>query len=92
MHARVSTYAGASDELVAGFDRATGPVQEIDGFAGAYFLVDRDGNKAMSITLWDSDEALQASVERANQLREEAAGGAGVPVESVDHFEVAIKL
>jgi heme-degrading monooxygenase HmoA len=90
MHARVSTYGGASDELVAGFDRATGPVQEIPGFAGAYFLVDRDGNKAMSVTLWESEEALEASVERANQLRQDAAGS--IPIENVDHYEVAIQI
>ena len=90
MHARVSTYGGASDDLVAGFDRASGPVQEIDGFVAAYFLVDRNGNKALSMTLWETEEALEASVERANQLRSEAAGD--VPIESINHYEVAVQV
>ena len=92
MHARVSTYVGASDDLVAGFEGATDPLREIEGFEAAYFLVDRDAGKAMSITLWESKEALEASVERANQLREEATSPAGISIQSVDHYEVAIQL
>lgn len=92
MFARVSTYGGASDDLVAGFEGATDPLRQIEGFEGAYLLVDRAGGKAMSITLWESEQALEASVERANQLREEATSPAGISIESVDHYEVAIKL
>jgi heme-degrading monooxygenase HmoA len=89
--ARVSTYRIEDDaKLVEGFDRATGPLGEMPGFAGAYFLLDRDGGKSMSITLWDDEDALNAGVEKANELRRGATAGGGGSIESVDHYEVAL--
>jgi heme-degrading monooxygenase HmoA len=91
MFARVSSYGiDDADALVEGFDRATGPLEEMDGFAGAYFLVDRDGRKAMSITLWDNAASLNAGVEKANELRRNATEEGGGSIESVDHFEVVL--
>lgn len=91
MHARVSTYEGEPDRLVSAFDSVTGPLEQLDGFSGAYFLVDRAGGRGMSITLWESEEALEASVERANQMREQASAGADASIRSVDHYEVALE-
>ncbi len=92
MHARVSTYEGQADELVKAFDSVTGPLGEMEGFSQAYFLVDRAGGRGMSITLWESEDALNASVERANQMREKASDEAGASILSVDHFEVAVTV
>ena len=92
MHARVSTYEGQADELVKAFDSVTGPLEELEGFSKAYFLVDRAGGRGMSITLWESEDALNASVERANQMREQASEQAGASIQSVDHFEVALTV
>lgn len=92
MHARVSTYDGKADELVKAFDSVTGALEQLDGFSKAYFLVDRPAGKAISITFWESEDALNASVERANQMREEATDQAGGSIESVDHYEVALTV
>lgn len=92
MHARVSTYEGQADELVKGFESVTGPLEDLDGFSKAYFLVDRASGKGMSMTLWASEDALDASVERANQMREKATEQAGATIQSVDHFEVALTV
>ena len=92
MHARVSTYEGEADELVEAFDSVRDPLEQLDGFSKAYFLVDRAGGRGMSITLWESEEALNASVELANQMREKAAEKAGGSIRSVDHFEVALSV
>ena len=92
MHARVSTYNGEADELVKGFDAVTGALGELDGFSKAYFLVDRPGGRGISITLWESEDALDASVERANQMRQEATDQAGASIQSVDHYEVALTV
>ena len=92
MHARVSTYEGEADELVNGFDSVTGALEELDGFSKAYFLVDRAGGRGMSITLWESEDALNASVERANQMRREATDQAAGSIDSVDHYEVALTV
>lgn len=91
MFARVSNYKTDDPaKLVEGFEGATGPLEEMPGLAGAYFLVDRDGGRGMSITLWDSEDALNAGVEKANQLRQAAVSDGGGTIESVDHYEVAV--
>ncbi len=92
MHARVSTYEGQADKLVKGFDSITAALEGLDGFSKAYFLVDRAGGRGMSITLWESEDALNASVERANQMREQATDQASASIESVDHYEVALTV
>ena len=68
MHARLSTYAGQGDELTKGFQAQVEPLEQLDGFKGAYFGVS-DSGKSFSLTLWESQEALEVSAERAKQMR-----------------------
>ncbi len=94
MFARVSTYQGSPQQIDEGLDHARQSilprVQEVDGFEGVYYLVDRQSGKALSITLWESEEAMRASEEEANKLRGESAEAAGATVEGVERYEVAI--
>jgi heme-degrading monooxygenase HmoA len=92
MHARVSSYQGDVDRLVEGFRRQTGLVRRLDGFARAYLFVDRSVGRAVTVTLWDSEEALDASASRAAQLREEARESAAATIGSVDSYEVAFDV
>jgi heme-degrading monooxygenase HmoA len=92
MHARVSIYEGDVDAFVDGFERQTDLVRQLDGFVRAYLLVDRDAGRAMVVALWDSEEALAASAERAAHLREEATEAAGGSVDSVVSYEVALDV
>jgi heme-degrading monooxygenase HmoA len=92
MHARVSSYQGDVDRLVEGFRRQADLVRRLDGFARAYLLVDRSGGRAMTVTLWDSEEALDASASRAAQLREEARESAAASIGSVDSYELAFDI
>ncbi len=75
MHARVSTYDGEPDQLVQGFESVRGALADVDGFSKAYFLVDRAGGRAISITLWESEDALNASVERQPDARRSNRSG-----------------
>ncbi len=96
MFARVSTYTGTSDEL----DEAIRQVREntlpklkqLDGYKGAYFLVDRQNGKSLSVTLWESEEAMSTSEEAANSLRTEVADALGTQMVGVERYEVAIVL
>jgi heme-degrading monooxygenase HmoA len=91
MHARVSTYqASDTDGLLEGFRSVTGDLEQVDGFSHALFLVDRESGKAMSITVWDSEDALNASVQQAEQLRQRGTQPSGTKIESVQHYEVPI--
>ena len=94
MFARVSTYQGSPERTDEGIRLAQESIlprlHQLDGFEGAYYLVDRRGGKAISITLWKSEEAMRASEEAADVLRSESAGAASATVESVERYEVAI--
>jgi heme-degrading monooxygenase HmoA len=92
VHARVSSYEGDVDRLVEGFRRQTDLVRRLDGFARAYLLVDRAGGRAMTVTLWDSKEALDASASRAAHLREEATETAGATIGAVGNYELALDV
>jgi heme-degrading monooxygenase HmoA len=90
MWARVSSYGGNPEQ--GGAAAAQMPEEELramTGFEGAYLLIDRESGRAMTVTLWESEDALRQSEERANQLRAQVAqdlGATGAP--TVDRYEV----
>jgi heme-degrading monooxygenase HmoA len=90
MFARVATYSGDAEELVRGFDRARGELPQTEGFVHAYFCVDRGSGKALSMTLWETEAALEQSAERAHQLRTQATEPSGATTDSVAHYEVTL--
>ena len=90
MFARVATYSGDPDELVRGFDRSLEELAKLEGFSHAYFGVDRSGGRAMSITLWETEAALEGSADSAQRLRSEAAEPSGATIDTVTHFEIAL--
>jgi hypothetical protein len=91
MHARVSTYEGDAEQLRQGFDAQTDELSKVDGFERAYFLLG-EGGKAMTITLWEFKEALDASAEAANRMRSAATEPSGGTIGSVENYEVAITV
>jgi heme-degrading monooxygenase HmoA len=94
MFARVSRYRGDPGQIDEGLNYARESilprVQQVDGFEGVYYLVDRESGKALTITLWESEEAMRASEEEADRLRSESAEAAAATVEDVERYEVAI--
>lgn len=101
MHARVSRYTGSADRVedaIRSFEDTAEKIRELEGFEGAYLLVDRAGGNAVTIALYSSEDAMEATAEQAEQLRRDAADAAGVgaasaeaafSIESVDMYEVA---
>ena len=93
MHARVSSYQTSDpDRLVEGFKSVTGALEGIDGFSHAFFMVDRDSGRAMSITMWESEDALDASVRQADELRKQGTEPSGATIESVQHYEIPLMI
>ena len=95
MHARVSTIMaspGKVDEGVRAMKEDALPeAQKIPGFVGAIQLIDRMSGKTIVATLWESEQAMQASEERANQLRASASASAGATSPpTVERYEVAL--
>jgi heme-degrading monooxygenase HmoA len=93
MWARVSSYSfdpSRGDEIDEGirrFERSIDQIRGLDGVRDAYLLVDRSTGKALTMTLWESEDALTASEEVADRVRRDAAGDA---VRDVDRYEVAM--
>jgi heme-degrading monooxygenase HmoA len=94
--ARVTTYQGDPRKIDEGLNHARENIlpriQQIHGFEGVYYLVDRESGKALTITLWESEEAMRASEEEANRLRSESAESASAAVEDVERYEVGISF
>ncbi len=94
MFARVSMFQGDPRQLDQGInyiqESALPDIRPDERFEGAYHLVDYQSGKAISITLWESEEAMRATEEEANQLRAEIANAANATIESVETYEVGI--
>ena len=92
--ARVSVLEGSPDAIDAGVDKARGEtlpkVRAIDGNVGAIGLADRDNGRVSMITLWDSAEAMRASEQEADQLREKTADTGGQKITNVARYDVAM--
>jgi len=95
MHARVSLYEAGSgadvDSAMQRFEDALKDLKQLDGHQGATLLVDRNSGKAVTITYWDTEDHLQASVEAANKLRKQASDAGGLSILDVAHYEVAME-
>ena len=91
MFARIGTWQGSPEELenwVARAGEVVKPqVQQVPGLQAAYWLVDREGAKGLTITFWESEEAMRASetFRSQSQVRTSDATGAAVTTE---RFEV----
>jgi len=60
------------------------------GYQGILTLGDRKGGKGVSLTFWESEEAMRASDEAANRLRQGAAEEMDEEIAGVERFEVFI--
>jgi hypothetical protein len=78
--------------MVDGFRSVTDALEEIDGFSHAYFMIDRDSGKAMSITIWNDEAALNASANKADELRKKGTQPATATIESVQHYEIPLTV
>ena len=95
MLARVARYefeAGRIDAAVQAFGEAAKQVEQLDGFAGGYVLVDPEDGRTMTVTLWDNAGTLENSERVAGKARREAAEAVNGAVLSVEKFEVAQEL
>jgi heme-degrading monooxygenase HmoA len=62
--------------------------KQIQGFRGMIAMVDRETGKSVALTLWDSDEALEASERAGGRLRAEGNMPELKPV--IERYEVVL--
>jgi heme-degrading monooxygenase HmoA len=92
--ARVSIYDIPEDRAAgakASFAGALETISTAQGLSEAFFLVSRESNRGIAVTLWDDEEAMSASRVPASRLRSAAIEAVGGEVVTVDEFEVAVR-
>jgi heme-degrading monooxygenase HmoA len=97
VHARVSIFEGANpdhiDEMLRQVQEQVLPqAKQMDGFKGLIALGDRQSGKTLGITFWENEEAMRASEEAANRMREESAEATsgGQTIAGVERYEVGL--
>ncbi len=92
MFARVSTYEGRPEQLDEmhheGVEHVLPALEMQDGFSGGLVLADRQSGKVLAVTLWESEQAMNATEEAAHWLRVFSAEAAGGEVTGVERYEV----
>jgi heme-degrading monooxygenase HmoA len=94
VYARVSFLEGPPapmDQLLSEVREEVLPrAKQMGGFKGMIALGDRHRGKTIGITFWESEEAMRASEEAANQLREESAEAGEDTIAGVERYEVGL--
>ncbi len=92
MFARVTRYHADEDtnQLLEGFQETIGALQIVTGFSHGYFMVDPKTSEAVSMTVWESEEAMTASTESAEERRRQRTESGHGSVVSVDTYEIGL--
>ncbi|MCO4238615.1 hypothetical protein [Pseudarthrobacter raffinosi] len=91
MFARVSTYkTGPETVSDTPTEDIVSRVRQIPGCKGIYYLSGKEIDKAISITLWDTEEAMTASRQEANKIRKENSEAEKTQIVAVEEFEVTV--
>ena len=93
MFARLTTYEleeGRASDSIPAFAPAIERIRLLDGLVDAFYLVERDGRRAVTMTIWDSVETMERSRVAASTARTDAAREAGADVTSTYEFEIGV--
>ena len=94
MHARMTTMEGSSERLAEGLREIREDVlpqlQQQDGFKGFVVFDNRQNGELIGFSLWESEQAMQASEEVGDRTRREAAETMSDTIAGVERYEVAL--
>jgi hypothetical protein len=94
VHARMHTLELTAEQYDRGLkliiDDLLPWVRNSGGFRGLLGLVDRERGKAVVLTLWADEEALERSAEAGERLSVLAAKASGASRRTLEDFEVSI--
>ncbi len=95
MYARITTIHSPRERMDKGIEEVRKQIlplmQEIEGFRGLVGLVDRRSNMGLTISLWETEEAMHESEDVGDQLRAKAAGAMKAETEPmVNRYEVVL--
>jgi heme-degrading monooxygenase HmoA len=94
VYARISTLEGSPEHIDEGLrqvrENGLPQIQQQEGFKGMVALADRKTGKTIGITFWESEEALKASEEAGERVREDAAEAMSETIAAVERYEVGL--
>jgi heme-degrading monooxygenase HmoA len=95
MFARTSTWSGSPEALQNWTDNAGSKVKAfvegLPGNAGALFLIDRESGTALTLTLWDTEDAAKATDQFAEQSRAATVAATGTELVGRGSYEVVAR-
>jgi hypothetical protein len=96
MVARTSTWSGSAEALAKWSEHVNGEVSGfvagLPGNAGAMFFVDEDAGTALTLTLWETQEAAAATDAFADQSRASTVEATGVELLSRGAYSVVARV
>lgn len=88
MYARVSTYSGDMDAFLTHFGSVVVALEQWSGLDRVDVLVNHETGRAITISVWATEEAMQNSDVGADEMRDRVTGLAGVKTESTERFQL----
>ena len=92
MFARLVTIGGRREQVGhfarVGEEKVLPQLKRLDGFAGSLVLASRQSGEIVTVTLWESEEAMRVAEEASYWFRAFSAEAAGGEVTSVERYEV----
>jgi heme-degrading monooxygenase HmoA len=94
MHARMFEFEGSVEEIEAAIELGRGEIlpleRQMPGFRGLILLADKEAQRLVSLSLWESEEQMQQSEASARMLTRLGAQSIGGKRVGAEPFEVAL--
>jgi heme-degrading monooxygenase HmoA len=94
VHARSTTVQAQTSSIDNGIaymrDELMPELENIDGYVGISLLVDRESGRCIITAAYETEDAMRAAAEKANQLRNRAAEKFGGNVEKIEEWEIGV--
>jgi heme-degrading monooxygenase HmoA len=92
--ARVLHLTGTPSDIEAGVevyrDQVLPYTRDVTGFRGYLVLLDREGQRAIAMSLWTSEDAMLAFEEQGQRFRGLVAEASRMQLGAVESYEVAL--
>lgn len=91
MLARVNFFEGATEAVRQATREIVWPgIRDLEGYRGYIVLLSPDGDRAVGITLWEGEQAEEASRHVAETIRPRLEAATGGTVVKVERYQVGL--
>jgi hypothetical protein len=94
VHARSTTIQAQTSSIDDGIaymrDDLMRELESVDGYVGISLLVDRESGRCIITAAYQTEDAMRAAADKANQLRSHAAERFSGSVEKVEEWEIGV--